>query len=419
MNRRKLKKLLQTQERYEDVIKLRKNGEYEKIFELYGPEVFNIAVPGKYAREDIKKLMDLGRFEDIYRRYGAKTYKMYIANMKAQEVYYETGSKFKAKMAKFKYLLGRRIAPLALATTLVTPTVMAGTVSAMFQKDRQENAQTYAEEIKRYEDKITKYADEVRGMNLTDVQVIMKVVSDMWEEIDGYGSPIGDDPTGFYRLELSENGVGVCRNMADDVTAKLNAINPEYNARNVVVYMDDVRFNLANIERNIIEDNETVADNNEDKEEEPDKGFHITDIMGNHMITAIDIPGKNITLLVDATNPGIGVWHNGKIHMFSTEDGKGIRTKMIGQFMIDITEFIPISQDMIGSFLNNDLDLDELEEQYGPKALNEALEYLNGLNKNSFTDSLKVDVTPTPTEHTAEIDELLKTGEIQNDDYTK
>ena len=56
--------------------------------------------------------------------------------------------------------------------------------------------------------------------------------------------------------------------MADDVTAKLNAINPEYNARNMVCYIDENAGieNFANIKRTY--DNTGNIQTEEEKEEQ-------------------------------------------------------------------------------------------------------------------------------------------------------
>lgn len=172
-------------------------------------------------------------------------------------------------------------------------------------------------------------------MNLTDLQTVMKVMDDMWENIDGYGEPKIDSPY-FPRLDMTEGGVGVCRNMADDVTSKLNAINPEYNARNLSVYLDSEEltsegFSMANIERTILQDNETVVDQdneNQDQDgtdnsegEKEDKNElteeqkeKLSKYVGNHMVTAIDLKEEDVTLIIDSTNCNLGVFEDGKIY---------------------------------------------------------------------------------------------------------
>lgn len=172
-------------------------------------------------------------------------------------------------------------------------------------------------------------------MNLTDLQTVMKVMDDMWENIDGYGEPKIDSVV-FPRLDMTEGGVGVCRNMADDVTAKLNAINPEYNARNLTVYLDSEEltsegFSMANIERTILQDNETVvdqdnenqdqdgADNSEGEKEDKNELTEaqkekLSKYVGNHLVTALDLKEEDVTLIIDSTNCNLGVFEDGKIY---------------------------------------------------------------------------------------------------------
>jgi len=98
----------------------------------------------------------------------------------------------------------------------------------------------------------------------------MKTMDDMWKNIEGYGSP-EKDVRFFEELDFLENGnVGACRNMSMDIAKKLNEINPKYNAKTIPVFIEkDGEYNIANIERTIIESNETVAQqNNEEKTNE-------------------------------------------------------------------------------------------------------------------------------------------------------
>lgn len=198
-------------------------------------------------------------------------------------------------------------------------------------------------------------------MNLTDIQIFMKVIKDMWTEIDRYASP-KHEIMGLGRLSLEDEKIGVCRNFADHITAQLNAINPDYNARNLVVYMSG-GYSIANIERNILENNETV----EDDKEENDNEFNldITKIFGNHMVTAVDIPNENITLVIDATNPSIGVFKDGRIYMFLSPNGNGLETKGWGQIITGgINSVLDIDSTKLKSFLTAKYSLEELEKKW-------------------------------------------------------
>lgn len=100
------------------------------------------------------------------------------------------------------------------------------------------------------------------------------------------------------------------------------------------------------------------------------------------MVTAVDLPGKEITLILDPTNPGIGIVDNGCIYMFSAINGKGIEPRVLANFMMlgldETIEYINASTKSI--FQNNRID--ELKRIYGPEALNKDLEYIKGLEGN-------------------------------------
>lgn len=398
MDKKLLNKLSQTKNRFDDIMALRKAGKkdpskYDEIFEKYGQTIYNNVVPYKHRKNEIKKLMKEGRFEDIYFKHGKTAYNDNIYKMQTMDVYNETGSKPKSIANRIKNVIAHRIAPVFLSTLLIAPPTGATAIEMFSRQEKAENRIEYAEELEKYDARISEYANEVNSMNLTHTQVFMKLMSDMWQEIDGYGEET-IDVTGLLRLSLQENGQGVCRHFADDITAKLNAINPEYNARNLAVYMEEGNYRLANIERNIIQSNNTVA-GSEEIEQEQD-GFDWTKVIGNHAVTVVDIPGENLSLVLDPTNPGIGVFKNGEIYMFSTPDGKGITPKSIGQFFMNGAEGnFDLGMTSVKSFLNTDKSIEELNEIYGTEAQNEALEYLesfevNKTKDNSFDNKIKV-----------------------------
>ena len=101
------------------------------------------------------------------------------------------------------------------------------------------------------------------------------------------------------------------------------------------------------------------------------------------MVTAVDVPEKNITLILDSTNPGIGVFKDGKIYMFSTIDGNGLETKHIGEFVLAGYETtIDIIRDEIKSiFLPCEYSIEELRDMYGPEALNKELERIKSIEE--------------------------------------
>lgn len=418
--KRKLKKLLKTKERVNEVLRLRKNGEFDKIFELYGYQVFNVAVTTKFKNKDIETLFDQGRFEDIYRRYGAKEYEKFISEMQPLDVYNETGSKFQMQLSKIKNTIKYKILP-GLFTASLALGITAGESAVEVRKLKDEEAVKYEQELNEYNNNVEKYADEVKSMNLTDLQTVMKVMDDMWENIDGYGEPKIDSPY-FPRLDMTEGGVGVCRNMADDVTSKLNAINPEYNARNLSVYLDSEEltsegFSMANIERTILQDNETVVDQdneNQDQDgtdnsegEKEDKNElteeqkeKLSKYVGNHMVTAIDLKEEDVTLIIDSTNCNLGVFEDGKIYMFFNDTGNGMRATTLGNLLgftggENFGGIIQLTEDQIKSMLSSKISVAELAEKYGVEAQNRALkevQRMEGKEKIDFVRMLSPEV---------------------------
>ena len=268
MNKKYLRKITQTDERMRDVLRLKKEKKYNEIFKLYGKEIYNEVIPKQYKEKEVINLIKQGNLEELYVKYsGEKIYKKNLDYIKAEKKYLETGKKTPIVLNRIKNTIFRKIFPTALSITMLPPTAVTVASTVLNNKTREKNAIEYEEEIENYNNTITKYAEEIKKMDLTDIQIIMKVVSDMWENINGYGNP-QKDITGYYRLDMANEGVGVCRNMADDVTAKLNAINPEYNARNMVCYIDENAGieNFANIKRTY--DNTGNIQTEEEKEEQ-------------------------------------------------------------------------------------------------------------------------------------------------------
>ena len=174
----------------------------------------------------------------------------------------------------------------------------------------------------------------------------MKLMYDMRKEIVSYNMNAAYDFSMAYRLAFTyQGGEGVCKNMADDLTAKLNAINPDLNARNLIVY----------------DGNKKIED--------------IYKITGNHMVTIISPKDEDYTIVIDPTNAVIGFIVNGKIKMLYKNSIIEYRYCPIGQaFTVYETTTNDVNYEFIKSFINhksND-ELNELFERYGADAQMEA-----------------------------------------------
>ncbi len=112
----------------------------------------------------------------------------------------------------------------------------------------------------------------------------MRCMRDLHNTIEGYGEP-KLDLVGYRGLDvIDEGGIGVCRNFAPNIADKLNAINPEYNARTVLVYTDSGEFVENNIVHTKIDENgnKTVINGNE-------QDFYVNDILKEKTIILDDV----------------------------------------------------------------------------------------------------------------------------------
>ena len=179
--------------------------------------------------EDLRKLKTEGKYEDIYNKYGEDKYNKILSKAMYNEIKQEKGN-VKAIFWKLKQILINMLKRLGLYSMIFT--ISEATLTKL---QIEANSIKYENEIEAYDEKINNYAEKIKSMNLTDIQIFMKVIDDMWESIQGYAEP-EKDIIGFLELDLAtEDGYGVCRNMASDIARKLNEINPEYNARTITV----------------------------------------------------------------------------------------------------------------------------------------------------------------------------------------
>lgn len=398
--------VLANKERRTHLKALKKAKKYDEIYCYYGKNIYKALTPSKVKKTEIKKLLKEGKYEDIYQKYGYTEYVKHMPTIYARDVYLETGSKTRSTFEKIKYWSFHKFFPMFLSIATLVPTTSATTLTYLSGQTIKENETAYEEQLLEYDEKISEYANEIKKLELTDFQVIMKVMSDMWDNIKGYGSP-EKDIYGFYRLDfLEDNKTGVCRHMADDVAAKLNMINPDYNAKLLYVYMDsDQEYHFSNIERNVVQETDTiVTDSSSQEEENSSLSNSIIDVatsaLGNHVVVALNIPGYEETFILDPTNPSLGVFKDGKLHMFSTKSGEGLTDRPLTSLVFFKSSPIDIISDYIDSFKESDKSLEELQELFGVDAQNKALEEIAKIvaasqtksKSKSFDDLYKLDI---------------------------
>ncbi len=279
---------------------------------------------------------------------------------------------FNTKMLSIPFKAKRQIAIKVASMILIGVSLALPIDTIVMKAMNASNAVIYAKQINDYETRMNTYASELRNMNLTDIQLIMKIIDDMHSNIVGYDNP-KIDAIGFWRLDVGKNtSSGVCRNMADNVTYILNQVNPNYNARNMFVRMNTSGIDIADIDRNI---NFEYADNLERQ------GKLAPSFIANHTITVFDVPNQNYSLVVDSTNPAIGVLADGKIIMLNDMQGEITYTPIS-----ELTYGMDYHIGMIKNLRNmnehstsTDIDIVRLKQQWGKKAQNIALQEVRAM----------------------------------------
>ena len=366
-------------ENKKQIKELKKQGKYEEIREKFGFNAYVRNVSRKYRKEDLKKLKKEGKYEDIYNKYGYNEYEKVLEKSEYLEIKNEKGF-LKAAAWRAKEKIKKGLAGAGKYAAVMAATFF-GLVGTLVKIDIDNNAESQKDRIADYNKKIENYAEEVKSKKLNDVQTIMEVMDNMWDTIKGYDYPT-EEYLGFWELNLAtEDGFGVCRNMAPDVAKKLEKLG--YNTRTLTVYMEDGRFKPADLHfKDLRVKNPVTRDENT---EPPESEFDpIKYFAGNHMVTLIDIPEDNIILVADPTNGMLGIYKDGEITMFNSAKENGVKIyprKTNEAFLITggIEGPIEVLADYIKSYEEPKLSYEELEKKYGVEAQNRALNQVRAL----------------------------------------
>lgn len=369
------------------ILKLKNEKKYDEIYNLFGQKTFLSSVPKKYSNEEILGLIEERKFETVFIKYGYKKYKEYLPEMNMKENFDEYGDEFIDKKIKFHYLTLRRIkvtlallAGLSVSLPLLFNPVVYASESFI-------NSIIYSEEIDEYNRENIKYAEYINSLNLNDLETIMKVIDDTWNKLERFGEP-ESEVYGYFRLQfLDDKPIGVCRHIADDVGAKLNTINPNYNARNInVVLNDENGLSIAGVsvkeKTRLFREERSNSSNLQALFNTPTDA--ISKVFGNHMVLLVDINEDDITLVVDPTNPSIGVFKNGHIYMFSKETGDACLNPLWEQFVYGPEREIDYCKAKFLSY--NYSDLEELEKEWGIEAEDVALQHARAIAQLALPD---------------------------------
>lgn len=369
----------------QDINKLVEKQDYVTLYKKYGEyELFT----RKIFRNHIKKLIKEGKYLDILSVYGENEYQKNHYKMKKLDIMSETGKKSKANSYIIKEIVLSGASNL-LASTIALGIFYNGGFTLLRNYSYYEALKNNRELLQEYNYKINNYASYINSLNIEDdLQIVMKVMDDMWNEMAGYKTP-KSDYDGLFRLALlNENSVGVCRHIADDMANRLNTINPKYNAKTLTVTFNNDAYkieNFADIERRDLTDH--TENTSEEIKDENENNFDFTKYTGNHLVCSFNPIGKNYTIIIDPTNPSIGVLLNGKIYMFQTKNHDGLSFKPLGELIITIeTNITMLKYDFINSFFIPDTDkyLEELNNNWGLEAQNKALEEIRKNITTSF-----------------------------------
>lgn len=236
---------------------LAKQKKFEQIYYEYGPKYFRKYVSRKYKNKDIQKLRQEGKYLDIFTKYG-ETYNTIYDEMSIKDMENELGRKttLPARVLNKNFLIRKKYL-LRTAIIGLTAPFLTGILGYSIARDMNisENSKKYAKEIKEYEGKVKEYSKKFDKDSQSDMKIVMTMMKDMHETIRGYGEP-KIDAQGYYGMDvMDENGVGVCRNMVENMVDKFNEINSNYNARLIELHMNASDLKENKIEKNTIDGN--------------------------------------------------------------------------------------------------------------------------------------------------------------------
>ena len=358
----------------QEIKRLKKEKKFEEIYNRFGSKIYVKSSPRFYMRRLILELIKEEKYEDIRQKFGKRKYNAYLPLIRKNQVLKETKNRFLADAAYVVGKVKRGITYLAIETMIAVPISGVG-VAYDQHKAKVAIMEENKEIIEEYNEDLEEYASYIKSLNLTQKEIVVKVMSDIYEKYKyKYKFPTGD-VNGFFRFYLFENGYGVCRNIADDFCAKLNAIDPSFNAHIIGCKLNKVDENGEDIHYDIMDNIERIIEA-EDEEDTltVESRFLNPDTIGNHAVAVINIKGEPVPLVVDPTNLGMGGIINGKIWMFYTIENAddAIDARLLSTIFIS-EDPLSIVTDFFDSLDFREL-FDDLKERYGTDSLEETLE---------------------------------------------
>lgn len=237
---------------------------------------------------------------------------------------------------------------------------------------KKRNEDKHKRELEEYNKEIKNYADYIRKLKLTDLEIAIKLIYDMWQKIDGYMENLPKDSLdyeGVNRLYLYKYNYGVCRHFVDDMVHRLNEINPKYNARMVTLKFDGTpAAYMLPIKRRFYFD-----------DEKPEKNKDIINAVGNHAVCLMDL-SNGVTLMIDPTNLNIGYIKNKNINYFGSKTKYKINK--LGSFILDGNKLSKTLKNNFELPFRNLMTYEHLNERYGPLMQEDALNHIKYIDKH-------------------------------------
>lgn len=258
-------------------------------------------------------------------------------------------------------------------------------LKSLYNNIKLESEEEYEDELKLYNEEIKKYAKYIKRLNLSDFEIIIKIIYDIWN-IYGYKDECIDSKfyKGVDRLYLYKNKYGVCRHFADDMVYRLNEINPKYNARIITLEIDDNEdgyyLPIKRKKYNDDETNELISDKEEQIDNKSRKNY------GNHMACLVDLP-NNITLIVDPTNTSIGYIRNKTINYFECKTKYKINKN--GSYIFNGNHFFKTAKDNLKLPIRNLTTYKKIDEKYGKNMQEKALERIKYIDEETISKNYK------------------------------
>ena len=334
----------------------------------------------------IKKLLKENRYFDIGEKYPTRINFRKVMKFESK---IETGKKYNDLSYKIRDLIVYKNFSLKRVTYKLAKDALGLTgaiflpfiiVSASYSKMVDEQNTQNIEIITEYDNELKEYASKYNTDTMSTMDIIMSVMNDIRSNTE-YGFDFeGEEIGNSYRLILNEsNDVGVCRHMADKFTTTMNMIDPKFEARNLYVHLSHEcnTLTLCDVENPFSEGfkKQLAKEKEKNKEEEKDLKTKLEDkIIANHLVTVLKPIDENYYLVVDVTNPSIGILKNGKIYMFNSNDYSFIEYRPYHQLLMNTDDsYYVIKKDLILSYFQN-YNLDRLDEVYGLDTQNKVLE---------------------------------------------